>query len=99
MDKSITSREYRLFLEQLRASREQAGITQIELAERLKETQSFVSKCERGERRLDIIEVRAFCRAIGIPLASFVQDLERILVGSDRQSMASKTRKRRMLSH
>jgi len=90
VDKSITSQEYRLFLQQLRASREQAGITQIDLAERLEETQSFISKCERGERRLDIIEVRAFCRAIGVPLASFVQDLERILVAFDKETRAAR---------
>jgi len=84
VDKSITSRDYRLFLQQLRATRKRAGVTQVDLAKRLKETQSFVSKCERGERRLDIIEVRAFCRAIGVSMKSFLQDLENLLTASER---------------
>jgi hypothetical protein len=40
------------------------------------ETQSFISKCERGERRIDIIELREFCRAFGMGLADFVAALE-----------------------
>ena len=95
MDKSIHTRDYRLFLKHLRTVREQMGITQVDVAERLKETQSFVSKCERGERRLDIIEARAFCRAIGIPLIAFVQDLERILPVPVQPTVGYKGRKRR----
>ena len=41
----------------------------------------FVSKCERGERRIDIIELRAFCLAIGITLNEFCTQLERELKG------------------
>jgi transcriptional regulator with XRE-family HTH domain len=76
VDKSITSRQYSLFLRELRAARKQAGITQFELAVRIGESQSFVSKCERGERRLDIIEVRAFCAAFGLPFPTFIDTLE-----------------------
>jgi hypothetical protein len=53
----------------------------VGLAARLGETQSFVSKCERGERRLDILEIRAFCLAIGIPLSDFIRRLEQALGG------------------
>jgi transcriptional regulator with XRE-family HTH domain len=79
VDKSITSQDYRTFLRELRASRKRSGLTQADLARRLKETQSFVSKCERGERRLDVIELRAFCRAFGMPVVEFIRDLERTL--------------------
>ena len=58
MDKSIYSAHYTLFLELLRDARQRAGLTQEEVALHLGNTQSFVSKCERGERRLDIVEVR-----------------------------------------
>ncbi|MDQ3221816.1 MAG: helix-turn-helix domain-containing protein, partial [Acidobacteriota bacterium] len=61
MEKSIVSKEYSLFLEQLRNAREEKGLSQIELADRLGQTQSFVSKEERSERRIDIVELRAFC--------------------------------------
>lgn len=43
------------------------------------ETQNFVSKCERGERRIDVIELRAFCAAFGISLKTFEGNLERRL--------------------
>jgi transcriptional regulator with XRE-family HTH domain len=76
MDKTIFQKDYSLFLSHLRAARKEAGLTQIEVATRLRQTQSFVSKCERGERRIDIVELRAFCRAIGVPLAQFVRQFE-----------------------
>ncbi|WP_220468530.1 helix-turn-helix domain-containing protein [Chromobacterium violaceum] len=56
----------------LRAEREQAGLTQQEVAARLNMTQTFVSKCERGERRLDIVELRAWCSAINTTMSEFV---------------------------
>ncbi len=76
MQKSIHSPQYRTFLRLLREARERAGLTQEELARLLGETQSFVSKCERGERRLDMTEVRAFCRAIGISFRGFAAHLD-----------------------
>lgn len=79
MEKSIFTREYDLLRRMLRESREQSQLTQIELAERLRETQSFVSKCERGERRLDLVQLRAFCKAMGISLPVFVSEFERRL--------------------
>jgi|SRR5688572_15387163 len=45
-------------------------------SESLGETQSFVSKCERGERRLDLIQLRGFCSAFGIDLKQFVGAFE-----------------------
>ncbi len=41
-------------------------MTQIELAERLGNTQTFVSKCERGERRIDAVELVEFAQAMGV---------------------------------
>lgn len=77
MQKSIGSRNYAHFLRTLREAREKAGITQQEMAARLGETQSFVSKCERGERRMDIVELREFCKAMGLALEKFVKEFER----------------------
>jgi len=73
MEKSLTRPEYRLFLAQLRKTRKEAGVSQAELASRLGRTQSFVSKVERGERRLDVIELNVFCKALGISLVSFTK--------------------------
>lgn len=77
MEKSIFSQDYSAFLRILRDARKSNGLTQVELAKRLRQTQSFVSKCERGERRLDIVEVRAFCRAIGIPFSELLAKFEK----------------------
>jgi transcriptional regulator with XRE-family HTH domain len=82
MEKSIHSTRYAVFLKVLRESRARAGITQTQLAEKLGETQTFVSKCERGERRIDVIELRAFCRAMGLSLRQFVAALEKA-IGQD----------------
>lgn len=76
MEKSIFTKEYALFLSNLRSVRKAAGLTQEQVARRLQQTQSFVSKCERGERRIDVVELRAFCQAIGISLGDFIQQLE-----------------------
>jgi transcriptional regulator with XRE-family HTH domain len=47
-------------------ARTATGLTQTELAARLQKPQSYVSKYERGERRIDIIEFRAIAVALGI---------------------------------
>jgi len=82
MQKSIVSREYKLFLSGLREARRRAGFTQGELAKRLGQTQSFISKCERGERRIDVIELRAFCKALGVDFVSFVTRVHKRLGGT-----------------
>jgi len=55
-------REYRAFLGRLRAARTEAGLTQVEVSRKLSRPQSFVSKCESGERRVDVIELQQFAR-------------------------------------
>ena len=77
METSLHSKAYAAFLRHLRAARRRAGLTQMGLARRLGETQSFVSKCERGERRIDVVELRHFCKALGVSLTEFVRRLDR----------------------
>ena len=60
----------------LRQIRLDAKLRQVDLAERLGQPQSFVSKYESGERRLDILELRSLCKAVGITLEQFVARLE-----------------------
>ena len=58
----------------LRTIREEAGLTQAELADRLPgKMQSYVSKYERGERKLDLVEVDEVCRACGLDLSAFAR--------------------------
>ena len=60
----------------LREVRMEAGLTQEEVASRLGRPQSFVSKYETGERRLDVLELRQILTVVGLPLAEFVGRLE-----------------------
>lgn len=60
----------------LRRIRKDAGLRQADLARRLGQPQSFVSKCESGERRLDVLELRDICKAVGTSLLDFVRRLE-----------------------
>jgi ribosome-binding protein aMBF1 (putative translation factor) len=75
MEKSVFSHDYAIFLTHLRTVRKRAGLTQEAVAVRLGQSQSFVSKCERGERRIDVIELNHFCHAIGISLSEFIDEL------------------------
>lgn len=86
MDKSLFSKEYRVFLGHLRKARAEAGLTQAGLAERLGETQSFISKVERGERRLDVVELRAFCRALKLAFPTFVNRLHLAISMGERRT-------------
>ncbi len=79
MEKTIYSGEYTKVIELIRDLREKSGLTQVEVAEQLGITQSFVSKVERGERVLDVIQLRTFCIALGTTLPAFVRKLEKQL--------------------
>ena len=79
MEKSIYSRNQRVLLGLLRSVREEAGLRQEDIAKRLGKPQSFVSKFESGERRLDILELREVCSVLGISLGDFVRKLERVV--------------------
>lgn len=73
MGRTIHSEDYRALLTLLRRLREEAGLTQVELAERLGRPQSFVSKVEVGERRLDVAELRILTEALGQDVVDVVQ--------------------------
>lgn len=72
MAKSLHTNDYYAFCKALVEARERAGRTQAEIAAKLRRPQSFVSKYESGERRLDVVEFIQICRAIGVdPAAIF----------------------------
>ena len=64
--------EYRQFLSRLRAARESAGLTQVEVARKLRVPQSYVSKSESGERRVDAVELAALAKLYRKPLSFFL---------------------------
>ncbi|MGV8920802.1 MAG: helix-turn-helix domain-containing protein [Pseudomonas sp.] len=63
--KSIYSDSYQSLLKQLFDARKKAGLSQAAFSERMNKPQSFVSKYERGERRLDVIEFLEVCQQLG----------------------------------
>lgn len=60
----------------LRKKRLDANLSQKELAKRLSVKRSFVGKNERGERRIDVIELQAVCRALGVNFIEFMVELQ-----------------------
>ncbi|HEV7926986.1 MAG TPA: helix-turn-helix transcriptional regulator [Verrucomicrobiae bacterium] len=90
MPKSTFSREYEVFCGLLSECREKKGLTQTQLCLRLKKPQSYVSKYEMGERRLDMVELLFVCRALGITLTGFANRLE-VLIASDKKARARHT--------
>jgi transcriptional regulator with XRE-family HTH domain len=68
--------EHRRLCALLRSYREDAGLRQVDIAKRLGVAQSFVSKYESGERRLDLVELGEVSRALGITLTDAVARFE-----------------------
>jgi transcriptional regulator with XRE-family HTH domain len=76
MEKSIHTTDHKKLQRLLKQVRLGAGLRQEDLAELLGKPQSFVSKYEKGDRRLDLIELRQICEAVGISLTDFVKRFE-----------------------
>ena len=75
MTKSVFSDRYALFLAIIVQARKEAGLTQSQLAARLGKPQSYISKAERGERRVDVVEFVDIAEAIGIQPAELIMRL------------------------
>jgi transcriptional regulator with XRE-family HTH domain len=79
MDKNPHDQSRMILRRLLREQREGKSWRQQDLADRLEKPQSYVSKYESGERRLDVLELREICLALGISLAAFAEKLEKAL--------------------
>jgi len=77
MDKSIHSHLYHHVIGRLRGKREKLGITQVQLADLLKVNQTFISRVETCDRRLDIIELHHICQVLGISFIDFIQEVDK----------------------
>jgi transcriptional regulator with XRE-family HTH domain len=69
--------DYQHLIRRVREAREEAGMTQVEVATELGRPLSFVSKCELGERRMDPIDLRRFADLYGKPLEYFYPERRR----------------------
>ena len=76
MEKTLNSERNLLFVQMLRDVRSAVGLTQIELADRLKVHQTEISRVERGIRRLDLLELHDWLEALSVPLVEFVVELD-----------------------
>jgi transcriptional regulator with XRE-family HTH domain len=79
MKKRIYLAQRSLMTDLLRELRLETGLTQVELGARMEKDQAYVSRYESGQRRLDVLEVREICQAIGMTLEGFVKKLEKVL--------------------
>jgi transcriptional regulator with XRE-family HTH domain len=92
MQKSVYSDAYQHFLLELREVRTNAGISQEQLAAALGEHQTFVSKVERGIRRLDVVELRLWLQALGSEFPEFCEHLDARLARHSRPPSVAKRR-------
>ena len=60
MEKTITTKEYANFIQKLLKAREDAGLKQIDVAKKLGRPQSYISRVESGEYRVDVLEIKKF---------------------------------------
>ncbi len=74
--KSVFTTRYHTLKTLLVEARHAAGLTQVDLAAKLSRPQSFVSKYERGERRLDLVEFLEVADALGVQPAKFIKKLQ-----------------------
>ena len=74
MTSPTRSSRYQQFLSCLRAARIEAVLTQEQVGHRLKRPQSYVSKCESGERRVDVVELEQFANLYDQPFSYFLPE-------------------------
>ncbi len=72
----LYTQHYELFLNLLRDRREELGMRQTELAHKLRQSQASISRVEAGERRIDVIELRDWLRALQLEFLPFMTTLE-----------------------
>lgn len=72
MGKSIHTKEYKIFVERLKKARLEAGLTQVEVAEKLGRPQSHISNVENGQQRVDVVELKRFAKLYGKTINYFL---------------------------
>ncbi|HNY27643.1 MAG TPA: helix-turn-helix transcriptional regulator [Candidatus Sumerlaeota bacterium] len=83
MTKSVFTRKYQIFREMLIQARKAAGLNQRDLSEKMSRPQSFISKYEQGERRLDVVEFLEVAENLGIDSVDFIRELNKACSNRD----------------
>ena len=73
MSKSIFTKDYKEIINRLKQARVDAGLSQQAVADKLGKPQSYVSKIESGERRLDVAEVKKFAEIYKKEISYFIK--------------------------
>jgi transcriptional regulator with XRE-family HTH domain len=73
MKKSIHTKEHADFTEKLRTARLESGLTQVQVAKKLKRPQSYISNIESGQQRVDIVELQIFSKMYRKDITYFVK--------------------------
>lgn len=73
MSKSIFSKDHKYLIDQLKKAREETELEQEQVADLLKKTQSYVSKIESGQRRIDIVQLKEFAKIYKKELDFFIK--------------------------
>ena len=73
MSKSVYSKDYKEIIERLKKARVEVGLSQQEVADKLNKPQSYISKIESGERRLDVAEIKSFASVYKKDISSFIK--------------------------
>ena len=73
MSKAIYSKDHKYIIEQLKKARQEAGLEQEQVAKMLKKTQSYISKIESGQRRIDVIQLKEFAKIYKKDISYFIK--------------------------
>ena len=73
MNKSVYTKDYKEIIERLKAARVEVGLAQQEVAAQLGKPQSYISKIESGERRLDVVEIKKFATVYKKDISFFIK--------------------------
>ena len=73
MTRSRQTKEYAYFVERLRKAREEAGLTQVQVAKKLKRPQSHISNVESGQQRVDVVELQFFAKIYNKNIDYFIK--------------------------
>lgn len=73
MVKSIHTKEYAYFVERLKKARLETGLTQVQVAKKLRRPQSHISNVESGQQRVDIVELQRFAKLYAKDIRYFIR--------------------------
>ena len=73
MPRAIYQKEHKIIVERLKKARIEAGLGQVEVAEKLNRTQSYLSKIESGQRRFDVLQLKEFAKLYKKDIKYFIE--------------------------